>query len=164
MTLKYFLLPHLEYGATTGRSRRMGWFDTVATLYGCMIQGVTEAELTLLFVLGYLDEIPVCTGYEIDGKVAQNFPVTNLLSYSKPVYTVLPGWKCDMSGIRKFIEYNSRSYPQLESGILLKQDQLNYHMRYKISGRYIIMPGKIRSGFIILRLYASTSSKVIWNP
>ena len=91
-----------EYGATTGRPRRMGWFDAVATRYGCMIQGATEAALTLLDVLGYLDEIPICTGYEIDGKITQSFPVTTLLSHATPVYTALSGWKCDISGIRKF--------------------------------------------------------------
>ena len=91
-----------EYGATTGRPRRMGWFDAIATRYGCMIQGATEAALTLLDVLGYLDEIPVCTGYEIDGEITQSFPVTNLLSRARPVYTRLPGWKCDITGIRKF--------------------------------------------------------------
>lgn len=91
-----------EYGATTGRPRRMGWFDAVATRYGCMIQGATEAALTLLDVLGYLDEIPVCTGYEIDGKIIQDFPVTSRLTIAKPVFSVLPGWKCNITGIRTF--------------------------------------------------------------
>lgn len=101
-----------EYGATTGRPRRMGWFDAVATRYGCMVQGATEAVLTLLDVLGYLDEIPVCTGYEINREVTPDFPVTSLLSHSKPVYTVLPGWKCDISGIRNFEDLpgNARDY------------------------------------------------------
>jgi len=91
-----------EYGATTGRPRRMGWFDVVATRYGCMVQGATEAALTLLDVLGYLDEIPVCTGYEIDGTIIEEFPVTNSLNRARPVYKVLPGWKCNISGIRNF--------------------------------------------------------------
>ncbi len=91
-----------EYGATTGRPRRMGWFDAVATRYGCMLQGATEAALTLLDVLGYLDEIPVCTGYDIGGIVTQSFPVTNALNHVRPVYTLLPGWKCSISGIRRF--------------------------------------------------------------
>jgi len=101
-----------EYGATTGRPRRMGWFDTIATRYGCMVQGATEAALTLLDVLGYLDEIPICTGYEVDGNVTQNFPVTNLLIHSKPIYTVLPGWKYDISGIRKFedLPHSAKEY------------------------------------------------------
>ncbi len=91
-----------EYGATTGRPRRMGWFDAVATRYGCMVQGATEAAITLLDVLSYLDQIPVCTAYEINGKRIDNFPVTNLLAGAKPIYTVLPGWKCDISGIKDF--------------------------------------------------------------
>ena len=91
-----------EYGATTGRPRRMGWFDAVAPRYGCIIQGATETALTLLDVLGYLDEIPVCTGYEIDGKITECFPVTSLLNGAKPVYTQLPGWKCNISGVRRF--------------------------------------------------------------
>lgn len=91
-----------EYGATTGRPRRMGWFDVVATKYGCMLQGTTEIALSLIDVLGYLDEIPVCTAYEIDGKVIANFPVTTLLNKAKPIYTTLQGWKCDISNIRKY--------------------------------------------------------------
>lgn len=91
-----------EYGATTGRPRRMGWFDAVATRYGCMVQGATEVVLTAIDVLGYLDEIKVCIGYEIDGVVSKDFPVTPLLSKAKPVYEVLPGWKSNVRGIKKF--------------------------------------------------------------
>jgi len=80
-----------EYGATTGRPRRMGWFDTVATRYGCMLQGTTEITLSLIDVLGYLDKIPVCTAYEIDGEVVTHFPVTSLLKRVKPIFTVLNG-------------------------------------------------------------------------
>ena len=87
-----------EYGATTGRPRRVGWFDAVATRYGCKVQGATEVALTAVDVLGYLDEIKVCTGYEIDGKITRDFPVTPLLERAKPVYTTLPGWKCDIRG------------------------------------------------------------------
>lgn len=87
-----------EYGATTGRPRRVGWFDAVATRYGCMVQGATEVALTAIDVLSYLDEIKVCTGYEIGGKVVRDFPVTPLLDQAKPVYTTLPGWKCDIRG------------------------------------------------------------------
>ena len=87
-----------EFGATTGRARDVGWFDCVATRYGVMVQGATEVVLTNLDVLGYLDEIKVCTGYEIDGKVTRDFPVTPLLERAKPVYTTLPGWKCDIRG------------------------------------------------------------------
>ena len=91
-----------EYGATTGRPRRMGWFDAVASRYGCRIQGSTEVALTVLDVLGYLDELPVCVGYEIDGEVTKDFPTTVRLELAKPVYKVLPGWKCEIRGIRKY--------------------------------------------------------------
>ena len=87
-----------EYGATTGRPRRVGWFDAVATRYGVSVQGATDVVLTCLDVMGYLDEIKVCTGYEIDGKVTEDFPVTHELKHAKPVYTTLPGWKCDIRG------------------------------------------------------------------
>jgi len=101
-----------EYGATTGRPRRMGWFDAVASRYGCQIQGATEVVLTVLDCLGYLKEIPVCIGYEIDGKVEKDFPVTAKLAEAKPVYTVLPGWECDIQGIREYDELpeNCRQY------------------------------------------------------
>ena len=101
-----------EYGATTGRPRRMGWFDCVASKYGCRIQGTTDVAFTVLDVLGYLDEIPVCTGYEIDGKVTTDFPTTSLLEKAKPVLTVLPGWKCDIRGIKKYedLPKNCRNY------------------------------------------------------
>ena len=93
-----------EFGATTGRPRRMGWFDAVATRYGCRIQGATEVALTVVDALGYLDEIPMCVGYEIDGKVTKDFPTTSLLKKAKPVWKVLPGWKCDIRGIRNYEE------------------------------------------------------------
>lgn len=91
-----------EFGATTGRPRRMGWFDAVATRYGCRIQGATEVAFTVLDVLGYLDEIPVCVGYEIDKTVTRDFLTTAKLQKAKPVYTVLPGWKSDIRGIKKY--------------------------------------------------------------
>lgn len=91
-----------EYGATTGRPRRVGWFDAVATKYGCSIQGATEVALTVLDPLGYLDEIPICIGYEINGKTTKKFPNTTLLSRAKPILKTLPGWKCDIRGIREF--------------------------------------------------------------
>ena len=84
-----------EFGATTGRPRRMGWFDAVASRYGCRIQGATEVALTVLDVLGYLDELPICVGYEIDGQVTRDFPTTSQLKKAKPVYKVLPGWKTE---------------------------------------------------------------------
>lgn len=91
-----------EYGATTGRPRRMGWFDAVASRYGCRVQGATEVVLTAIDVLGYLDQIPVCVGYDIDGTVTNDFPVTSKLAKAKPVYEVLPGWKTNLRGIKKF--------------------------------------------------------------
>ncbi|SHJ18566.1 adenylosuccinate synthase [Parasporobacterium paucivorans] len=101
-----------EYGATTGRPRRMGWFDAVASRYGCRIQGATSVALTVLDVLGYLDELPVCVGYEIEGVVAKDFPVTTKLAKAKPVYEMLPGWKQEIRGIRNYEELpeNCRKY------------------------------------------------------
>ena len=91
-----------EFGATTGRPRRMGWFDAVATRYGVRMQGTTEVALTVVDVLGYLDEIPICVGYEIDGEVVKDFPTTPLLEKAKPVFKKLPGWKSDIRGITKY--------------------------------------------------------------
>ena len=101
-----------EYGATTGRPRRMGWFDCVASRYGCRLQGTTDVAFTVLDVLGYLDEIPVCVGYEVDGEVTEEFPVTWKLEKAKPVLTTLPGWKCDIRGIKKYedLPENCRKY------------------------------------------------------
>ena len=101
-----------EYGATTGRPRRMGWFDAVASRYGVRMQGATQVSLTVLDVLGYLDELPICVGYEIDGKITKDFPVTAELKKVKPVYEKLPGWKCEIKGIRKYEELpeNCRKY------------------------------------------------------
>ena len=101
-----------EYGATTGRPRRMGWFDAVASRYGCQIQGATDVVLTVLDCLGYLKEIPVCVGYEIDGEVVKEFPVTTKLAKAKPVYEVLPGWAYDISGIKEYdkLPENCRKY------------------------------------------------------
>ena len=101
-----------EFGATTGRPRRMGWFDCVASKYGCRLQGTTDVAFTVLDVLGYLDEIPVCVGYEIDGAVTTDFPVTAKLEQAKPVLRALPGWKEDIRGIRKYEELpeNCRNY------------------------------------------------------
>ena len=93
-----------EYGATTGRPRRMGWFDAVATRYGCRVQGTTDVALTVLDALGYLDELKICVGYEIDGEVTKDFPVSPLLDRAKPVLKSFEGWKCDIRGIRKYEE------------------------------------------------------------
>lgn len=101
-----------EFGATTGRPRRMGWFDAVATRYGCRMQGATEVALTVLDVLGYLKEIPICVGYEIDGEVTKDFPTTTKLNKAKPVLKVLPGWNCDIRGIKNYddLPENCKAY------------------------------------------------------
>lgn len=101
-----------EYGATTGRPRRMGWFDCVASKYGCRLQGTTDVAFTVLDALGYLEEIPVCVGYELDGEVTTDFPVTAKLEKAKPVLKTLPGWNCDIRGIREFdkLPENCRKY------------------------------------------------------
>lgn len=101
-----------EYGATTGRPRRMGWFDIVASRYGCRLQGATDVVFTVVDALGYLDEIPVCIGYEVDGEVTTDFPVTSKLAKAKPVLEVLPGWKCEITGIREYdkLPENCRKY------------------------------------------------------
>ncbi len=101
-----------EYGATTGRPRRMGWFDCVATRYGCMVQGATSVAFTVIDALGYLDEIPVCVAYELDGERIDYFPPTNILKKCKPILETLPGWKCDIQGIREYedLPINARNY------------------------------------------------------
>ena len=109
-----------EYGATTGRPRRMGWLDLVAARYGCMVQGATAVAFTVLDALGYLDEIPVCVGYELDGKRIDTFPPTSQLKRCKPILEVLPGWKCDIGGIKKYedLPENARKYVEFaEKGI-----------------------------------------------
>ncbi len=101
-----------EYGATTGRPRRMGWFDCVASRYGCRMQGATEVAFTVLDALGYLEEIPVCVAYEIDGIETTEFPTTPQLERAKPVLKKMPGWKCDIRGIRRYedLPENCRAY------------------------------------------------------
>jgi adenylosuccinate synthase len=91
-----------EYGATTGRPRRMGWLDLVATTYGCRVQGATSLAFTVLDTLGYLDKIKVCTGYSINGKITKDFPAPYKLKKATPVYETLPGWKCDIRGIKNY--------------------------------------------------------------
>ncbi|MDD3205930.1 MAG: adenylosuccinate synthase [Lachnospiraceae bacterium] len=101
-----------EFGATTGRPRRMGWFDCVASKYGCRLQGTTDVAFTVLDVLGYLEEIPVCTGYEVNGEVTTEFPTTGLLEVAKPVLQTLPGWKEEIRGIKRYedLPENCRKY------------------------------------------------------
>jgi len=119
-----------EYGATTGRPRRMGWFDAVATRYGCMLQGTTEVALSLVDVLGYLDKIPVCTAYMIDGAETVEFPVTPLLNRAKPVYTMLDGWKSNIRGVRRYedLPANARNY------IGFIEEYIGFPIRYISTG------------------------------
>lgn len=91
-----------EFGATTGRPRRVGWFDCVASRYGIECQGATKVVMTALDCLSYLDEIKVCTAYEVDGKITKDFPTTPTLKKCKPVLTTLKGWKCDIRGIKDY--------------------------------------------------------------
>lgn len=111
-----------EYGATTGRPRRVGWYDCVASRFGCRVQGTTDVAFTVVDALGYLDEIPVCTDYEIDGRKVHDFPNPRDLERAKPVLTTLPGWKCDITGIRDFdkLPEKCRDY------ILFIEKQLGY--------------------------------------
>ncbi len=115
-----------EYGATTGRPRRVGWFDAVATRYGCLVQGATEAVLTNLDVLGYLDEIPVCTAYETEGRKITDFPSTPTLMNCKPVYTMLPGWKSEVRGVTEWeaLPENCKKYIEF----LEKELEVPIHM------------------------------------
>ena len=101
-----------EFGATTGRPRRMGWYDCVASKYGCRLQGATDVAFTVLDVLGYLEEIPVCVAYDIDGEITTEFPTTAKLEKAKPVIETLPGWNCDIRGIKKYedLPENCRKY------------------------------------------------------
>lgn len=119
-----------EYGATTGRPRRMGWFDCVASKYGCRLQGTTDVAFTVLDVLGYLDKIPVCVGYEIDGEVTTDFPTTVKLEKAKPVIEVLDGWKCDIRGIKKYedLPENCRKY------IEFCEEHIGYPITYVSNG------------------------------
>lgn len=104
-----------EYGATTGRPRRVGYFDAVASRYGCRVQSSTEVVLTVIDALSYLDKIPVCVGYDIDGTVYKDFPTTHLLEKAKPVWKVLDGWKVDIRGIKKYedLPLKCREYIEL---------------------------------------------------
>ena len=119
-----------EYGATTGRPRRVGWYDCVASRFGCRVQGTTDVAFTVVDALGYLDEIPVCTDYEIDGKKVHDFPNPRDLERAKPVLTTLPGWKCDITGIRDFdkLPEKCRDY------ILFIEKQLGYHITMVSNG------------------------------
>ncbi len=101
-----------EYGATTGRPRQVGWLDLVAARYGCRVQGATDVALTVLDALGYLDEIPVCVAYELDGERIDSFPPTAKLKRCKPILEKLPGWRCDIKGIKRYedLPENAKRY------------------------------------------------------
>lgn len=101
-----------EYGATTGRPRRMGWLDLVASRYGCRLQGATSVAFTVMDALSYLDEIPVCVAYELNGERIDYFPSTAKLKHCKPILEVLPGWKEDIRGIRDYnkLPENAKKY------------------------------------------------------
>lgn len=101
-----------EYGAATGRPRRVAWLDLVASRYGVMLQGATELALTKLDVLSGFADIPVCVGYRLDGRVTGDFPYTPALDRCEPVYETMPGWQCDISGIRRYEElpWQTRAY------------------------------------------------------
>jgi adenylosuccinate synthase len=119
-----------EYGATTGRPRRVGFFDAVATRYGCKVQGATELVITCLDVLGYLDEIPVCIGYDIDGEITKDFPVTSNVYKAKPVYTKLPGWKQDIRGIEEY----DKLPPQVHDYIKFIEKETNTKIKMVSNG------------------------------
>lgn len=101
-----------EYGAKTGRPRDVGWFDAVATRYGCRVQGATACAMTNIDVLGYLDEIKICVAYDIDGEQTRDFPSSPRLSRAKPVYVTLPGWKTDIRGVTDYdaLPENCKNY------------------------------------------------------
>ena len=103
-----------EYGAATGRPRRVGPLDLVATRYGVAVQGATCIALTKIDVISYMKEIPICTHYEIDGKQVEDFPFPALLEQAKPVYTTMPGWNCDISGIREYEQLPQQAKDYIE--------------------------------------------------
>ncbi len=116
-----------EYGVSTGRPRRVGPLDLVATRYGCLIQGATELALTKLDVLSYLEEIPVCTAYELDGKKTDRFPFPADLDRAKPVLERLPGWGgIDIGAVRRF-----EALPKAaQDYVLYVERALGVHIRY----------------------------------
>jgi len=119
-----------EYGATTGRPRRVGWFDAVASRYGCRVQGATEVAFTVMDCLGYLDEIPVCVAYDIDGEITKNFPNPTKIDRAKPVLTKLPGWKCDIRGITEF----DKLPKEAQDYVLFVEKELGVHISIVSTG------------------------------
>ena len=119
-----------EYGAKTGRPRRVGWFDAVATRYGVSVQGGTDVVLTCLDVMGYLDEIKVCTGYDIDGTITKDFPVTPELRRAKPVYTTLKGWKSDVRGVTRWEDLPKEA----QDYVLFLEQEIGVHISMVSTG------------------------------
>ena len=115
-----------EYGAKTGRPRRVGPVDIVATRYGVEVQGATNIALTKMDVLSYMDKIPVCSRYTLDGQPTDRFPFPVLLNQAKPVIEYLEGWKCDISGIRTW-----EDLPQAAKDyVLYLEEQIGCHIGY----------------------------------
>ena len=119
-----------EYGATTGRPRRVGWFDAVASRYGCRVQGATEVAFTVMDCLGYLDEIPVCVAYDIDGEITKDFPNPTKIDRAKPVLKKLPGWKCDIRGITDF----DKLPKEAQDYVLFVEEELGVHISIVSTG------------------------------
>ncbi|SCW51272.1 Adenylosuccinate synthetase [Ruminococcaceae bacterium YRB3002] len=119
-----------EYGATTGRPRRVGWFDAVASRYGCRVQGATEVAFTVMDCLGYLDEIPVCVAYDIDGEITKDFPNPTKIDRAKPVLKKLPGWKCDIRGITEF----DKLPKEAQDYVLFVEEELGVHISIVSTG------------------------------
>ncbi len=115
-----------EYGAKTGRPRRVGAMDIVATAYGIEVQAATDIALTKLDVLSYLDKIPVCTAYLVDGKEVKRFPFPTLLKEAKPVIEYVDGWKCDISGVRKWEDLPEAA----QDYVLYLEDKLSCNIKY----------------------------------
>ena len=115
-----------EYGAKTGRPRRVGPFDAVATRYGVEIQGATVIALTKLDVLSYMDKIPVCTKYVVNGAETDAFPFPALLEAAKPVTEYLDGWKCDISGVRTW----DKLPPQAQAYVAYVEKAIGCHIGY----------------------------------
>ena len=119
-----------EYGATTGRPRRVGWFDAVASRYGCRVQGATEVAFTVMDCLGYLDEIPVCVAYDIDGEITKDFPNPTKIDRAKPILKKLPGWKCDIRGIKEF----DKLPKEAQDYVLFVEEELGVHISIVSTG------------------------------
>ncbi len=115
-----------EYGASTGRPRRVGPLDLVATRYGCLIQGATELALTKLDILSYMDEIPVCTAYEVDGQKTDKFPFPADLDRAKPIVEKVPGWGSDVSKIRTFEDLPKAA----QDYVLYVEKELGCYIKY----------------------------------